>query len=355
MTKKLITILLVAVALAGAAYACTSCAWTTEDGLHLLGRTYDMFGTLEGNRITVVKKGYSLQLSPSGSGEDVIMEKSFIGNALLGSTSPIYTDAINEDGLMGCLLNFPDYGYFDTQKGEENTDVHPAFFVPYILGTCSTVDDVEEACRHVNLTSELIFGEKMSVHYIFSDRSGETIVVEPDEDGITVHRDTIGVMANAPGYDWQETNLKGYVSISNIHPEPRDISGKQFSAFGHGTGGSFGLPGGYASPSRFVRMAFMKTFAPKGTDEIDGVRRMFHNFSVVYVPDGLLKQSADSDDCEQTLCTTVMCSESLTYYFSPVTDRRISSYNLPAAVEALGDNLIGYYQIPENEDIAVVI
>ena len=70
MTKKLITILLVAVALAGAAYACTSCAWTTEDGLHLLGRTYDMFGTLEGNRITVVKKGYSLQLSPSGSGED---------------------------------------------------------------------------------------------------------------------------------------------------------------------------------------------------------------------------------------------------------------------------------------------
>lgn len=355
MIKKLIVLMLAVFTLSSGVYACTSCAWTTEDGLHLLGRTYDMFGTLEGNRITVVKEGYSLQLSPSGAGESVTMKKSFIGNALQGAVSPIFTDAINEDGLMGCLLNFPDYGYFDTQKGEGNTDVHPAFFIPYILGSCSTVDDVAAACKSINLTSELIFGETMSVHYIFSDRSGETIVVEPDENGITVHRDTIGVMANAPGYDWQETNLKGYVSISNIHPDSRDISGKTFSAFGHGTGGSFGLPGGYSSPSRFVRMAFMKTFAPKGSDEIDGVRRMFHNFSVVYVPDGLLKPSADSDNCEQTLCTTVMCSESLTYYFSPVTDRRISSYSLHGAIDALGSELIGYYPIPADEDIAKVI
>ena len=99
----------------------------------------------------------------------------------------------------------------------------------------------------------------------------------------------------------------------------------------------------------------MKTFAPKGSDEIDGVRRMFQNFAVVYVPDGLLRQSEASEDCEQTQCITVMCSESLTYYFSPVTDRRISSYSLPAAVEALGSELIGYYPIPAKEDISVVV
>ncbi len=355
MIKRILALLLIAAIAINASFACTSCAWTTENGLHFLGRTYDMFGTLEGNRITVIKAGYGLQLSPSGKGETITLEKDLVGNALLGSTSPIMTDGINEDGLMGCLLNFPDYGYFDTQKGEGNLDVHPAFFIPYMLGTCSSVEEVAAAVEHINLTGELIFGEKMSVHYIFSDRTGETIVVEPDEDGITVHRNTIGVMANAPGYDWQETNLRNYTPITNVHPEPRDISGKTFSAFGHGTGGSFGLPGGYASPARFVRMAFMKTFAPKGTDEIDGVRRMFHNFSVVYVPEGLLRQSADADAYEQTLCTTVMCAESLTYYFSPVTDRRISSYSLDNAIAALGDELIGYYEIPSEEDINVVI
>ena len=130
MLRKLIVAVLAVLISISSVYACTSCAWTTEDGLHLLGRTYDMFGSLEGNRITVVKEGYSLQLSPSGNGESVRMEKSFIGNALQGSASPIYTDAINEDGLMGCLLNFPDYGYFDTQKGNGNIDVHPAFFIP---------------------------------------------------------------------------------------------------------------------------------------------------------------------------------------------------------------------------------
>ena len=76
---------------------------------------------------------------------------------------------------------------------------------------------------------------------------------------------------------------------------------------------------------------------------------------MVYVPEGLLRQSADADAYEQTLCTTVMCAESLTYYFSPVTDRRISSYSLDNAIAALGDELIGYYEIPSEEDINVVI
>ena len=338
-----------------AIFACTSASWTTDDGIHLLGRTYDMFGNLEGNRITVVGSGYVLHLSPSGNGDVKMMEKGFIGNAILGSASPIFTDGINEDGLMGCLLNFPDYGYFDTNKDEGAVNVHPAFFIAYILGTCSSVEDVERAIENVNLTSELIFGESMSVHYIFTDRTGETIIVEPDERGITVHRDTIGIMANAPGYDWHETNLKGYAAISNIDPKPREIAGKIFSPFGHGTGGSFGLPGGYSSPSRFVRMAFAKTFSPKGTGEIDGVQRLFNAFSVVTIPDGLLRQSVESEEYEMTLCTSVMSSQSLTYYFSPTSNRRVSSYYLPLALSKLDETRVAYYEIPESEDISIVV
>ena len=80
------------------------------------------------------------------------------------------------------------------------------------------------------------------------------MIVEPDEGGISVHRNTIGVMANAPGYDWQKTNLRNYVAVSNLDTPPVEILGETFSAFGVGTGGSFGLPGGYSSPARFARM-----------------------------------------------------------------------------------------------------
>ena len=170
--KRLLSIFVLVMFSVSTVFACSSFSWHTEDGLHLLGRTYDMFGDLSGNRITVVAPGYELAVSPSGEGGTVTMENGFLGNAIIGAASPIFTDGMNDHGLMGCLLNFPRYGYYNTQKAEGNLDLHPAFFVPYILGTCSTLDEVEEAVKHLNLTDELIFGAHMSVHYIFSDGSG---------------------------------------------------------------------------------------------------------------------------------------------------------------------------------------
>lgn len=353
--KKAITLTAVALA-AAAAFGCSGFAWHTEDDCHLLGRTYDMFGDLSGNKITVIAPGYELHTSPSGNGGTVTMEYGFIGNGIQGSASPIFTDGINEHGLMGTLQNFPGYGHYNTQESESNMDLHPAFFVPYMLGTCTSVEEVAEAVKHINLTDELIFGANMSVHYIFSDTTGEAIIIEPDEDGITVHRNTIGVMTNAPGYDWQHTNLKNYVAVSNVHTPPRELLGESVSTFGNGTGGSFGLPGSYSSPDRFVRLAFAKDFAPLGKNEIDGITRMFDTFSVVYVPDGMLKESADHDAYERTLCTTAMCAESKTYYFSPAENRRISAYNLTNALAAMGEGeTIAYYPIPIEEDISYVI
>ena len=170
-----------------------------------------------------------------------------------------------------------------------------------------------------------------------------------------MHRNTIGVMTNAPGYDWQFTNLKNYVAVSNVHTPPRELLGETISAFGNGTGGSFGLPGSYSSPARFVRLAFAKDFAPLGKNEVDGITRMFDTFSVVYVPDGMLKESADHDEYERTLCTTGMCAESRTYYFSPAENRRISAYSVENALNAMGEEKIAYYPIPIEEDISYVI
>lgn len=353
--KRLLSIFVLVMFSVSIVFACSSFSWHTEDGLHLLGRTYDMFGDLSGNRITVVAPGYELAVSPSGEGGTVTMENGFLGNAIIGAASPIFTDGMNDHGLMGCLLNFPRYGYYNTQKAEGNLDLHPAFFVPYILGTCSTLDEVEEAVKHLNLTDELIFGAHMSVHYIFSDGSGEAIIIEPDEGGITVHRNTIGIMANAPDYNWQKTNLKNYVAVSNLDTPPLDLLGETFQPFGNGTGGSFGLPGGYSSPARFVRLAFAKQFAPLGKNEVDGVTRMFHTFAVVDIPDGMLRESAETTDAEQSLCTAVMCSESHTYYFAPATNRRISAYNVDNALKAMGDETIAYYPIPAEDDISYVI
>ncbi len=336
--------------------ACSGFSFKSADGKHFIGRTYDMFGTLDANRITVLAPGYELGFSPSGKGGSARLSNGLIGNAIKGPSFHIFTDAMNEHGLMATLQNYPGGGHYNTQVGEGRTDLHPAFFIPYILGRCRSVSEVVEEVRRINLTDEPVFGAAMSVHYLVSDRSGEAIIVEPDEGGISVHRNTIGVMTNAPGYQWQLTNLRNYVGVSNVHTPPRGLLGVTIEPFGHGTGGSYGLPGSYSSPDRFVRLAFAKEFAPEATGELDAVSRMFDLFSTVHVPAGMLRAAADSQEYEVTLCTTVMCAESLTYYFSPAANRRISAYRLDKALKAMPDGVhVSYYDIPGTEDIDYVV
>lgn len=336
--------------------ACSGFSYTSADGKHFLGRTYDMFGTLEANRITVLAPGYELALSPSGNGGSVRLSNGLVGNAIQGPSFHIFTDAVNGHGLMATLQNFPLCAHYDTQKGEGHRDVHPAFFIPYILGRCASVSEVVEEVARINLTAEPIFSSPMSVHYLVSDGTGEAIIVEPDEGGISVHRNTIGVMTNAPGYQWQCANLRNYVAVSNVHTPPRQLLGQTIAPFGQGTGGSFGLPGSYSSPDRFVRLAFAKDFAVEVPGEIETVSRMYDIFSTVHVPAGMLRSSADSQDYEATLCTSVMCAESRTYYFSPAEDRRISAYRLDRALEAMPEGtFVSCYDIPDREDVDYVV
>lgn len=322
---------------------CTSFSSVTEDGFHLLSRTYDFFGDLSANRISVIRSGSAFSLGLADGSETYTSKYGFLGMAIQGLKTPFFVDGLNEKGLMGCLLNFPDFGRFNTNRNA-SYHVHPGIFTALIFASCATVEEVASFLSDVNITDEPVYGSIMSCHYIFSDRSGETIIVEPLEDGIKVYRDTIGVMANSPAYDWHLTNLRNYISVDNEHPEPRKILGKVFSAIGNGTGGSFGLPGGYASPARFVRLVFAKEFAPAVKGETEGVVQAMHSLSSVDVPPGFLQHNGG---CEATLCYTSMCSESLMYYYSPASNRRINAISLKRALEK-GD---AAYEIASGPDI----
>ena len=154
------------------------------------------------------------------------------------------------------------------------------------------------------------------------------------------------MLANSPDYLWHRTNLRSYVGVTNRDKPPQSIAGYEIRPFGEHLGGGFGLPGDYSSPSRFVRMAFMKAFAVQGEDEVDGVSRMFRAFAPVDIPEGLAKADPDYDVYEQTLCTSVMCAESGVYYFAPAWNRRIS------AVRPLAEgNEIRYFGLGDRQDV----
>ncbi|KEH84611.1 linear amide C-N hydrolase [Clostridium novyi] len=327
-------------------FACSSFSWSTEDNKHLLGRTYDQFGNLEGNKIVVIPKNYTINLEVNDTNNIAKTKYSYVGMGILEVGTPILSEGINEKGLMGALLYYPEFAYYNKEKSPNAININPAFFVTYILGECANLNELLIKIKDINLTNELIKGEAMPVHYMFSDASGEAIIIEPDKGGISIHRNSIGVLTNSPNYSWQKQNLRNYLGTSNEARPPQNVVNYEISEFGEGSG-ALGLPGDYTPVSRFVRLAFIKQFAVKGKNELDGITKMFHNFSSVDVPDGIIKEKNESS-YERTLCISCMCSESLTYYFKLSSNSRICAVNLE---HEKNNTDIKYINLPTKQDI----
>lgn len=329
---------------------CTCFTWETEDGRHLLGRTYDQCGNLQGNSIAVVPRNFPLRLEIDQTLQPYVRSRyAFCGMAIMGLESPVMVDGINEAGVMGGLLNYPGYAVYDLARDSRHMNIHPGFLTGYLLSQCASVEEVASVVPSLNLTSERIFGHEISIHYLFSDKTGESVIIEPDAGGLQVHRDTIGVMTNSPDYHWQRTNLCNYASVSNCLNASHDFMDLKVQGDSVTSGGGFGLPGDYSSSSRFVRMAVMKRYAVKGANELDGVSRMFHQFSSVNIPEGIVMRLEDENPSyDQTLCVSAMCAESGVYYFSTWRNRRISAVRL-RGMEM--NQEIRYFTLPQSEDI----
>ena len=90
-------------------------------------------------------------------------------------------------------------------------------------------------------------------------------MVEPVDGTLKVHDAPLGVMANAPTYDWHMTNLANCINLSVNDIESIKLGAQKISAFGAG-GGLLGLPGDFTPPSRFVRAAiYSQSASPNAT------------------------------------------------------------------------------------------
>lgn len=325
-------------------FACSSFTWKTLDNKHLLGRTYDQFGDLGENSILFVPKNFNFSLLIEEN-YMVSTKYCFVGMGINNINTPLLVDGINENGLMGALLRYPEFAKYDTNKSK-GININPGFLITYILGKCKDLEEVCSEIKNINLSNEKVFGKIIPVHYIFSDRSGETIIIEPDDNGIVIHRNSIGVLTNSPNYKWHEQNLRNYVDLNPVLKSKQEICGKEFKDFGFS---GLKLPGGYSSVNRFVKIALLKQFAIRGKNEIDGITKMFHNFSSVDIPAGIVCMETDLGyDYQMTLCMSAMCSESLIYYFNLSNNRRICAVDLK---KELKNSELKNIKLPNNQDI----
>lgn len=323
---------------------CSALSWKTEDGKHLWGRNFDYNRLAEGSMVTYVPRNTKYYTCGTSLEDNLVAEScrtaayAAVGMGLMQVPStPILYEGINEKGLMGGQLYYREFAHYAQTARANTCPLQPPFVVYHFLAQCATVEEVADRLeREFTLTAIPMFGTVPPLHWSFSDRTGESIVIEPDRDGVHIYRRTLGVMANSPSYLWHRLNLLNYAGIRDLDYDGLELNGERLEQCFSGSGAQ-GMPGDWSSPSRFVRLAFLREHCVKGKSEEEGIAYMLHLFQSAAFPLGMVRVSdqghvtqfdKDPIPFDYTVYTSAMCAESLRYYWTTYENQRVQFVDL---------------------------
>lgn len=270
----------------GDASACTGISLAAADSSRVVARTIEWGGSDLNSRYVIVPRGYVQQSYVPGGvtdGKKFTARYGYVGLAV--EQKEFVAEGLNEVGLSAGLFYFPGYGryvaYDEKAKAESVADLQ---LVPYILGTCATVDDVKKAVGKIRVIA--IDPRASTVHWRFTEPSGRQIVLEIVDGKPCFYENTLGVLTNSPGFEWQLTNLNNYVNLFPGGAPARKLGNVELSPFGAGSG-FLGIPGDVTPPSRFVRAAFYQATAPLQKSGEDAVLQGFQILNNFDIPVGI--------------------------------------------------------------------
>jgi choloylglycine hydrolase len=266
---------------------CTGITLKADDGAVVFGRTmewgsFDLLST-----VVIVPRGtqFTGPVPDHGSGMTWDGQHGFVGLDAPAMGDGLILDGMNEKGLAvnGFYLpGFTEYQAWDPAASD--VSMGPGDVVPYLLSTTATVDEARAALGKVRVTPVVAeaLGFAPPGHWIVTDPSGAAAVVEYVKGDLVIYEAPLGVITNAPNYDWHITNLRNYVNLSPVALPSRRLEEMDFAPLGGGSG-MIGLPGDNTPPSRFVRaVAFSQTARPTPTAEetLYELFRMLDNFNL---------------------------------------------------------------------------
>lgn len=285
---------------------CTSFRIKSADGKVVVGRTME-FPDLLDARIAIVPRGTAgKSVSPSGDGKTWTSSHGYVGIDVFGDPQKL-TDGLNEAGLYVNLQYMPGFCNYESADGVPNDSlVACPDLAGLLLGTCSSVAEVRATLASTVVWPWVFepFGFPPPAHIIVHDTTGASIVVEWLDGEQVVFDNPLGVATNWPHFDWHMTNLRNYVNLDVLDPEPVTVDGVQLSAMGQGVGMT-GLPGDASSPSRFVRAAvYTGTLRPvaTGADAEVAALHILDNFDI---PWGMVRENVDESKDDHTLWSTI--------------------------------------------------
>jgi choloylglycine hydrolase len=313
--------------------ACTGITLRAQDGAVLFGRTLEWGPFDMHSQLLVIPRGHEFTAALDGGKPGKTWEAKYGVAGINGLGKDLILDGMNEHGLQVGLFYHPgvaEYPKFDAAKSAES--IGPTDVGTYLLTTCETVDEVRAALAKIRVVP--VLEDAMSivpgVHYIATDPSGKAIVIEFLKGEMTVFEAPLGVVTNAPSYDWHLTNLRNYINLSADGTDDREFSGEDFRPIGAGSG-MLGLPGDFTPPSRFVRaVEFTQTARP--TKTADETRyelfRILDNFNVSAVGEKSMNGANAAPIRSATEWTTCYDTKDRVLYYHTMNNRRVRQVEL---------------------------
>ena len=266
------------------ALACTGISLTAADGSYVQSRTIEWGSSALESMYVIIPRGQALHsLTPTGGqGLAYTARYGVVGLAVVEQA--FIAEGINEAGLSAGLFFFPQYGGYETyDPAQDNRTLVDLQVAGWILTQFSTIDEVKAAIGKVRIVG---LEANAVVHWRIGEPSGRQVVLEIVGGVPHFYENEVGVLTNAPGFEWQVTNLNNYVNLRPGEVEPYQVGEKTLRAFG-ATAGFLGLPGDDTPPSRFVRAAFFRATAPQRATAFETVQECFHLLNNFDVPIGI--------------------------------------------------------------------
>ncbi len=312
--------------------ACTGITIKPKDGSIIFARTLEFAADLKSN-IIVVPRGLAYVGTAPGDKPGLRWKTRYGFAGTNAFDLAVTVDGLSEQGLSVGLFYFPGFPKYQAVKAADaGKALAPWELGALLLGTCADVKEAVAAAKSV-LVGEAVqtdMGYVPPVHYIVTDASGKSVVLEYIGGELKVHNNPLGVITNSPTFDWHMTNLGNYVTLSSQNIVAIDLAGKEIKALGQGSG-MLGLPGDFTPPSRFVRaVAFSQTALPVETAPA-GVLQAFHILNQFDIPHGAargLEHGKEVADYTQWTSTADLTNRR--YYFRTYDNSRIRMIDLKA-------------------------
>ena len=318
------------------AHACTGISLTSEpDNAHVVGRTVEWsLSDAQHYRIAVFPQKHEYTaLTPEGpTGMQWSGRYGFVSMTAYGQDYG--PDGLNEKGLyvgMYYLPGFAEYQTFRSSAAHRSLSVGD--FMQWMLSSFSTVAEVKRNIRSVDVVhveDPRFGGAPLPFHWKVSDPSGESIVIEFTKGGqLQIFPAFLGVITNAPTYDWHLLNLRNYLHLETSPNNPRELENIALHPFGAGSG-MLGLPGDFTPPSRFIRAAaFTATVRPLQSAE-DAVFEAFRILDSFNIPLGVNapRDKIPKDIEGATQITSVADLTNKTYYYHTMFNRQVRKIDL---------------------------